>query len=188
MSAVAYEFEEVFNYENVKDKIQLRLYNKDIDHDVKISAKKYGFSDLVLIPYIIYDICDDEKNLRINDYLLYMWNKTVEDIETVGMENCKKETYLLHDVQEIYGKQDGQPPLYAITNKSFCFGAIGAIIMQDKLKEKFKHYTVIPSSVHECLITLAFEDDKIKNIINIINIVNDMLKPEEILGNTAYVF
>ena len=185
-------------FEDIKDKIRARLYNSETNAEVYKSAKEYGFSDLIIVPYIENII--DNGSAKITTDLLKAWNKTAEEIIEIGMENCKNDNYeminisdLLRMMAVIYDYDDeipDVPDLFVLTNKSRMFGSIGAIIMQDMLREKFGTYVVVPSSIHEVLIYRnIIRDNEMSKINDTINQVNNTnVLPEEHLGSKAYIF
>ena len=186
-------------FEDIKDKIRARLYNAKTNAEVYKSAKEYGFSDLIIVPYIENIISNG--SIRITHGLLDTWNKTAEEVIEIGMENCKNDNYEMTNISDLLrmmsvknnydcGDIPDVPDLFVLTSKSGMFGSIGAIIMQDMLKEKFGTYVVVPSSIHEVLIYSTVIGDnemlKMNNIINQVNSTNVL--PEEYLGSKAYIF
>lgn len=185
-------------FEDIKDKIRARLYNAKTNAEVYKSAKEYGFSDLIIVPYIENIISNG--SIRITQGLLHTWNKTAEEVIEIGMENCKNDGYeienisdLLRMISAVRGYEldiPDLPDLFVLTNKNKMFGSIGAIIMKDVLKEKFSTYAVIPSSIHEVLIySTILEDNQMTKMNDLINSVNNTnVSPEDYLGSSAYLF
>ncbi len=181
-------------FENIKDKIRVRLYNKKTNAEVYKSAKEYGFSDLIIVPYIENII--DNGSIKITQGLLNIWNKTAENIFEIGFENCKNDGYEIENISDLLRmmchKEDipDVPDLFVLTNRNKMFGSIGAIIMKDVLKEKFGTYAVIPSSIHEVLIySTMLEDNQMTKMNDLINSVNNTnVLPEDYLGSSAYIF
>ena len=185
-------------FENIKDKIRVRLYNKKTNAEVYKSAKEYGFSDLIIVPYIENIIANG--SIKITQGLLNIWNKTAENIIEIGFENCKNDGYEIENISDVLRmitaaydyKEDipDLPDLFVLTNRNKMFGSIGAIIMKDVLKEKFGTSAVIPSSIHEVLIySTILEDDQMKRMNNLIDSVNNTnVLPEDYLGSSAYIF
>lgn len=89
-------------------------------------------------------------------------------------------------------------PLYVLTNKKACYGAAGAAVRRDLLREACRKHGaascfVIPSSVHEVIVLPCVGDYEDREnylaIADIIREVNANAVPgEERLGDHAYIY
>lgn len=176
---------------NAKQYLGLRLYNADNEYEVSKSASEYGFDDLIIIPVLTGFMSN--ASVKVEKDLIKTWGVTEEEVFAMAKENMNVDDYEIIDMNEML-KMFGVPApednidMYVLSNKDRIFGAIGAIILRDKLKEMFPNgYTIIPSSVHE-VIVIPYTDNKneIEQIINEVNATE--VAPDEVLGSKPYVF
>ena len=176
---------DVCDYEKIKDKIRVQLYNKKTNAEIFKSASEYGFDDLVMIPYIV-GLADDEDNVtkaRINNVLVDIWNVPVEQVFEDGIANTRKDVVC----QPLAGYLFGGP--IVLSNKRKLEGAVSALFHNELLSNVFPDgYIIIPSSVHECL--ACPYDEGLHDVINdmISHVNNDMLADYEVLSDHAYIF
>lgn len=171
-------------FENVKDKIRARLYSNETKAEVFESARKYGFEDLILVPYIENVIKTEEENgsVKINNALLKMWGVDAETVMETAMAN----------VEYVIGKFLGA--MTVVSNDrmgSGAFGASSVIKARRELEEMFPNgYVVIPSSVHEVIVQPYPEtEDDYNYMLDIVREINDtQLAPEERLSYNVYKF
>ena len=171
-------------FENVKDKIRARLYSNETKAEVFESARKYGFEDLILVPYIENVIKTEEENgsVKISNALLKMWGVDAETVMETAMAN----------VEYVIGKFLGT--MIVVSNDrmgSGAFGASSVIKARRELEEMFPNgYVVIPSSVHEVIVQPYPEtEDDYNYMLDIVREINDtQLAPEERLSYNVYKF
>lgn len=167
-------------FENVKDKIRARLYSNETKAEVFESAKKYGFEDLILVPYIENVI--ENGSVKINNGLLKMWGVDAETVMETAMAN----------VEYVIGGFLGA--MTVVSNDrigSGAFGASSVIKARRELEEMFPNgYVVIPSSVHEVIVQPYPETESDYNyMLDIVREINDtQLAPEERLSYNVYKF
>lgn len=85
--------------------------------------------------------------------------------------------------------REAAPPIYVVTNETRTNGAIGIIILAEKLKEMYPNgYYILPSSVHEAIIIDSLLCDDIDMLTEMVQGANgSCLRPEEVLGDKAYM-
>lgn len=196
----------VTNYENVKDKIVLRMYNEKTNTEVFRSAEEYGFSDLILVPYLVIS----EKGgmfAKVGNGLLSMWAKTADEVLDTAMENTMKQKFYCvplskvmasmmqtfsvesEEYEDCFESEYPGAEMFCISNPSKAYGAIGAIIKRDVLEEHFPNgYYILPSSVHEVLLlpkdSCSLGDSELTDMVRAVN-ANEV-RPEEVLSDHAY--
>ena len=194
------------DYENVKDKIVLRLYNGKTNTEVFRSAEEYGFSDLILVPYLVIS----EKGgmfAKVSNGLLSMWDKTADEVLDTAMENTMKQKFYCvplskvmssmmqsfsvesEEYEDCFESEYPGAEMFCIGNPSKVYGAIGAIIKRDVLKEHFPNgYYILPSSVHEVLLlpkdSCSLGDDELTDMVCAVNAKE--VRPEDVLADHAY--
>ena len=174
------------DFAKAKQFLSLRLYNADNKYEVSKSAVEYGFDDLIIIPVLTGFM--PNASVKVGKDLIKHWNVTEEEVFATAKANMNVDDYEITDINEMLKILGAPVPMYVLSNKDRIFGAIGAIILRDKLKKMFPNgYTVIPSSVHEVIVIPNTEnDDEIRKMINEVNATQ--VAPDEVLGNKPYIF
>lgn len=179
------------DFAKAKQYLGLRLYNANNKYEISKSAAEYGFDDLIIIPVLTGFMSN--ASVKVGKSLIKTWGVTEEEVFATAKENMNPDDYEIIDMNEML-KMFGVPALennidmYVLSNKDRIFGAIGAIILRDKLKEMFPDgYIVIPSSVHEVIVIPNIgNDDEIRQLIGEVNATE--VAPDEVLGSKPYVF
>ena len=178
----------VMDFEYIKPMLRARLYNKATSAEVSRSAACYGFDDLIIIPYI--DGIIENGCVKVNNNLLNAWNVSADEVLDIAEENSRQEASIksMFDVMREAGfpvPEDVNGPITLIaTNDRKNYGAYAIIAKLDDLKKRFKNgFTVIPSSVHECIVIDA-DDPSFDNMVQEVNAAEVNL--EEQLSNHAY--
>lgn len=179
------------DFDKAKQFLSLRLYNVDNEYEVSKSASEYGFDDLIIIPVLTGFM--PNASVKVGKDLIKRWGLTEEEVFATAKTNMNVDDYEITDMNEML-KMLGVPApednidMYVLSNKDRIFGAIGAIVLRDKLKEMFPDgYIVIPSSVHEVIILPYVEENgELKKMINEVNATQ--VEADEVLGNKPYIF
>ena len=199
-----FDLDNINDFEKVKPMLRARLYNKATKADVYRKAN--GFDDLIIIPYIELDMNDGVKgSIKVTYLMVNLWGVTKRTVIDTAVKNTKGKL-IIEDVQEMMVQMmveqgmpedmtrmmtgsDDAPAMYVITNRDKMFGAIQAVLGREVLKKKFPNgYTIIPSSVHEVLLIpdTNMDEENLREMIGDVNVQE--VRPEEILGNKAYIF
>jgi len=201
--SVDFDTTTVTDFEKVKSNLRVRLFNNKTNAEVFKSAEEYGFDDLIITPYILVgQFNGNTGTIKIGTAMLDTWGVTADEVIQIGMENSKAEGFEVISMIDMLAKMMGKTPeelvamgmvddgrMYVISNEERMFGAIGAIILADELKERFSSgYIVIPSSIHEVIIIPRETMDR-ETLDNMVNDVNaSEVAPEEVLGSKVYIF
>lgn len=193
----------IINYESIKEKLSLRLYNVKTPAEICQSAEEYGFDDLILVPYVeVGRDKDGMMSVRVTNQLVESWGVTKAKVIDDAFKNTKasgnfKVRSMRDTLVEMMGEEaasmlpeeDDIPQMLTITNSNKMFGALGAIICAKELAERFKNgYFIIPSSIHEC-IAISRNGADAESLASMIKKVNEtQVLPEEVLGWHAYEF
>lgn len=182
------------DYYQIKEKLRLRLYNKQTDAPISRSAEEYGFDDLIIVPYIQIS---DEMSTRVTQGLLDSWGVPDAIVFADAMESTEKSDDIKICTMEelLFGilpdeAFSAMPKQLVVTSRTKLNAAIGVIIKQDELKEKFPNgYYVLPSSVHECIIMPKSDGIDKTALDDMVTAVNKSeVMPDEILSWHAYEF
>lgn len=189
----------ITDYEWVKRNLTLRLYNKSTKADLFRSAKRYGFDDLILVPYISVE----SGSVKVKEEFLAKWGVDKNTVFKDALANLKKDVYEKTMADFLAGKMGmtasemfgpfidaSLTNTLVLSNNDQMFGASAVIAKLPELKKRYEHgFYVIPSSVHEVIIVGKMTDNDESELSNMVGLVNnDCLQPEEILGTKAYAF
>ena len=193
----------LLDYENVKDRLRARLYNKATKADIFRSAEVYGFDDLVIIPYI--EVTDFMKDgwIKVSESLFNHWGVSEKEVIDTAMMNTDEniEIMSMAEIMANMLREQGAPEnlieqmvgstdnaMYVVSNKKRFYGAIGVILKADELRMMFPDgYTVLPSSVHEIIVvpnTLATDPEYLAQMVREVNATE--VDELERLGNKPY--
>ena len=180
----------IYDYAQVIPHLTARLYNKSTSADVFKSADVYGFSDLIIVPYVNIDnLPNGAGGVIVTNELVKTWNVTPDEVIEMAEQNAQA-TAKLQSMSEILA-QFGMPvgdgfPMWVLTNDTKCYGAYAIIAKLDELKAKFKDgFTVLPSSVHEVIIVTE-KDEALSDLVRCVN--GEQVRPDEQLSDHAYIF
>lgn len=191
---------ELTNYEYAKGMLRARLYNKATNADVY--RKSRDFKDLIIVPYIdLGDVNGDggRASTKVTAQLVERWGVTEKEVIDTALKNSKADVKI-QSMETMLAEIMGMPAreeeelginseMIVLTNKDKYYGAIAAITAKAKLKKLFPNgYVILPSSIHE-VIAVPYQAGMENELTEMVNAVNtEEVKPEEVLGNKAYVF
>ena len=194
------------SYEANMDKLSLRLYkagNQNPD-TAFISAAKYGFEDLVIVPTIIVNMgFDGTGSVQLTTKIVDEWGVDINTIISKALENVEKvvtfktmREILIEMVGEegafMFPEGEGGPQQYVVTNASRVNGAAVILTMGEKLHEMFPDgYYVLLSSLHEVLVVPAMHNNinEKASFDAMVKEVNEtQVAPVDVLSDHAYYF
>lgn len=196
-------------YEQVKDKIFVKLINKSKNSELLKRLPHRDFLDLAIIYYGVYDGFNDGVG---------MWNITNEVFENFSVDeevlyekamnnSIKKQPYfiktMLELLEEIMPESEYnefvdedlpgtvKSPLYVMSNENKIYGAITILypgVLND-FYEKHGDFYVLPSSVHEVILVPVSEGIEEIELQRMVREVNQVaLKQEEYLSDSVYIY
>lgn len=192
------------NFESVRDRLYIKLINKEKNEDFLNEAPYEDFLDLAIVAYVrVYDRKIGNGVIMVRNEHLKLWNT---DGKTV-LEAARKNTHdyddfnLRHimDVLTSTGNriidkeaEESDFPMYVATNGKMTNGA-AVMTMKDKLKEFSDviggDFYVIPSSVHELILFAVNDENRTCDIDEMIKEVNSTeLNPDEVLADHVYLY
>lgn len=186
---IPFNTDDISDYDKIKSKIVARLYNRKTKADVFRSAAPYGFEDLIIVPYIQLT---DEASIKITRNLVdNVWKVTDENVLITAMENVDCEIVTMEEMlKDLNGMAfPGEIGMYVITNKSKSFGAVAALVADEKLREIFPEgYIILPSSVHEVIaISKNNSNNPLTQLICEVN-QTEVVAETEVLSDHEYYF
>lgn len=207
---IGYEFLADFN--NVKDKICIRLVNKEMNSEKLKEIPHLDFLDLACEFYVpMFDRSDDKRtlNILIKKEMIDLWNIDINDLFDIAKSNTRKifKYFIIPMGQMIQSITDtdiddiDKSIMEAMQEDNMMFvgannfGINGAtiIMFNDILKdfaEKVREdIYIIPSSIHEVILIPENSGITAKDIKSMINDVNgSCVLPEEVLSNNLYMY
>lgn len=189
--------DKISDFNKIKNKLTLRLYNQKTKADLFVSAEYMGFDDLILIPYIQFS---EEASIKVTKELLTTWHINEGTLFTVATFNLMESSdFEIKSLAQIMAEIQGIPvdmaseletenPMYVVSNKIKSFGAVGILspTIKSKLNVLFPNgYTVLPSSVHE-VIVVEGNDPYYTEMVKQVNATE--VNPDEVLSDNVYYF
>lgn len=188
------------DFEKIKPRLRVRLYNKKVPAEVKRSAAKYGFDDLNIVPYVLVD--EDggtQGTIKILKHHLQSWEVTAKEVIDIGLKNTENEAKIESMLDVLKASMcitEGFPDMnlpdeYVVSTDRNMFGAAGILSKLSYFKEKFPNgFYVLPSSLHEIIVHAATGTaDELESLTRMVQEVNKTtLDPEDILSDKAYAF
>lgn len=189
-------------YDEVRPAVFCKLVNREKNEEALSDIPHADWLDLSIVYYyqIDHSILPDASILIRNEHLAYWgirerrlredaWKNTVGKQEAVF---CSLRSALAEMNVPAEDIAQEESPLYILTNRSKCFGAICICYPKkaDEIAEKVGgSYYIIPSSIHECLILRAEEAYSPSSLNRMVREVNrTQLEPQEILSDHVYYF
>lgn len=183
----------LMDWEYAKTHLRARLYNKATSAEISRSAERYGFEDLIIVPYLeVNDLLKDGA-VRVTAMLVNEWGVSVDEVLDVAEENSQQDTKvqtMAEIMAEMMGLElpepDDAPQMIVVTNNSKVFGSYSIIPLLDYFRAKFPEgFAVLPSSVHEVIVVNCNEDG-LDNMVQEVN--TSEVRAEEQLSDHAYRF
>ncbi len=203
------------DYEKVKSNLSIKLINTELNKELLKDVPHRIFDDLAIVCIVEVKNKDEKAGtVLIHNNHICMWGVHANELIDDALKNATKiaapRINKLSDVVlSLYDhctdeerrsvmKQDmellREEPLnmFILSNSDQTFGA-SVITYPDLLKgigESLKSdFYVLPSSVHEVIILPKFISGTIGNINSMIRSINsEMLNPEDVLSDHAYLF
>lgn len=175
-----------YDFEKVKDKLHIKLINAENNKEYLKDKTFIKILDLAAAFYV--RVSSDE----IGEGNIMILNNHAKMLYEIAKEN---EHATITDMADFMAKYAGgqtdniKGVQYIISNTKRINGAGAFIANIDKLKERFKKFYILPSSIHEvllvpenrCQLSKTDLDDLVRN-------VNITVSPDERLADHAYYF
>ena len=183
-----------FNTDNIFD-------TGNIKKNLFIALQKTTNEDLIKKPFLdleeyLYIVVSENAKIKLKPEHLKAIGLDENELWEIADQNTK-ENAIVNDMATIlaeFGMEMPNTPdtplMIILTNKNRLNGAITMkytdILNEIATKHNLKKMMILPSSIHESIVTPYIEIGDINNIIN--NINNNEVVPEEILSNHYYIY
>lgn len=182
--------EQLPDFENLKIGVKVQALNKPIPEGTAYRE----VLDMALIPVILTEINGGSGLIKVNKYLLGLWEKTLDEV----MDRVDTNYVFRNLNEELKGmipdeliEAMPQNPMNILRNKEKANGA-GLILFENVQKdifEKIGSYYVLPSSIHEVLIIPQNEAPEVSELYQMVKEVNEtQVAPEDRLTDTVYFY
>lgn len=198
---------DIFDFDKIKDRIMPRLINTAWNEDYLEGKPHTDIEDLSVM-YVVR-INEDKTGLAdavISNELLNIWDKTIQDLHDVAMNNIATQKPLFYNLAQFMAflkdnnvgeniddidPDDYDMPFFILTNKQKTKGAIMAAnpAVMDKITGKFGKLYIIPSSTEEVIIVPQTSVDDINYLAKMVKQVNENdVRPEDQLSDHVYEY
>lgn len=199
---------EITNFEAVKDRIVVAIYNTEANAEKLSGIPHKEFKDLSIYYRVDIPLNDKEGmgSMIVNDHILKMWNVSVNELDAIAWSNTKR-MYpsklmsmfeILHELcgGEIDEMQDylAKPTMYVLSNVNKLNGAVyiadsdALAMVADELEDD---YVVLPSSRHEVIIVplSQISDDDYTYLKDMVYEINRKeVDVEDVLSDNIYIY
>ena len=162
------EILEFSDYRKIRDMVYCRMISRDLNAEALQVLCHEEWMDLAITYYCQTFVGEKEGMMvQIEKDHLDMWGITEEELREDAWRNTERDLppvissleLVLNELRGCAGDSgDELAPLYILSNKNRCMGAVG-IAFPGELEEIYRtvgdNYYILPSSIHECLITPA---------------------------------
>lgn len=202
-----FDKDSILTFDGIKDKILPRLVNTASNAEYLTNKPHIDFEDLSIMFVVRVEATSEGiADAPIDNQLMNLWNVDFETIKASAFENITNQQPVFMSIEKALfeGKmnedifdldnidpQDDDFPLYILSNKQKVQGAsiIFNTPLMEKIAEKLGKFLIIPSSIHEVLITPANTGRDTKELSDLVKRINDeVLSPRDRLSDNVYAF
>lgn len=199
-----FELSKYIDWENVMDKIRMRLVNYSLNEKRLQTLPHRRILDLAVLYYVEININGTEKgSILINDYIIGNMGKTEEELFNAAMTYGEEPVFIeMSTLLKMIGDDTGYrqefddgiegEPMYVVSNSQKMYGA-SAMLDKKALKRfaeenKCEKFYILPSSLHEVIIVpaVASEVDCLRSMVREVN--EQCVMREDYLSDSVYVY
>ena len=187
---ISYEYLTDFN--NVKDKLSLKLINREKNKKIMKLCPYKEYLDFILIVNINVNVFNSVGTVKVTNDILKSWNKSFEDIFEIALNSTIP---VIKSMVELFGlsEEDVNDFIYVITNKDSYFGSAAMLFNNNepliKIAEKFNSdLYVFPCSVHEVIVIPAIDNNIDYLYLMVKNINNTVINDKDYLSDNVYKY
>ena len=196
----------LLDFDKAKDHLFIRVSNAEKNEGLIASAPYKKVEDLIITYHVAVESTDHGlASTIINNDLLNHYGVSIEQVHEAAIENTPnllgvKFKPMIEIVAENMGigvddlpvPSPSDPPLYVLSNNYLNFGA-GLIMIpevMDKVAEKLgNNLVILPSSVHEVIVTPVLPDTDISRLDDMVADINsNVVDPKEVLADHIYIY
>ena len=196
-----FDINSILDYESIKENLRAKLINYELNREFLKEVPHRRFLDLAIVVYIALEMEEEiegNATITVKNNLQQTWKVDTEELIDTALENIKGDV-VVADMSEyvdmsLFGDTEKLFDIYVITNRLKLHGAV-AMLQKDRLKQfseelEKETLTILPSSIHECLIINAEDAPKdIDELREMVKEVNEtVVSDQDILSNNVYIY
>ena len=197
----SFDIGKILNYESIKENLRAKLINYELNREFLKEVPHRRFLDLAIVAYIALEMEEEiegNATITVKNNLQQTWKVDTEELIDNALENIKGDI-VVADMSEyvdmsLFGDIENLFDIYVLTNRLKLHGAV-AMLQKDRLKQfseelEKETLTILPSSIHECLIINAENELKnTKELREMVKEVNEtVVSDQDILSNNVYIY
>ena len=197
----SFDISKILDYESIKENLRAKLINYELNRDFLKEIPHRRFLDLAIVAYISLEMEEEiegNATITVKNNLQQTWKVDTEELIDTALENIRGDVVAANMSEyvdmSLFGDTENLFDIYVITNRLKLHGAV-AMLQKDRLKQfseelKKETLTILPSSIHECLIINAEDEDKdtdeLKEMVKEVN--ETVVSDQDILSNNVYIY
>ena len=197
----SFDISKILDYESIKENLREKLINYELNREFLKEVPHRRFLDLTIVAYIALEMEEEiegNATITVKNNLQQTWKVDTEELIDTALENIRGDVVAANMSEyvdmSLFGDTENLFDIYVITNRLKLHGAV-AMLQKDRLKQfseelKKETLTILPSSIHECLIINAEDEDKdtdeLKEMVKEVN--ETVVSDQDILSNNVYIY
>lgn len=197
----SFDISKILDYESIKENLRAKLINYELNRDFLKEVPHRRFLDLAIVAYISLEMEEEiegNATITVKNNLQQNWKIDTEELIDTALENIKEDV-VVADMSEyvdmsLFADTENLFDIYVLTNRLKLHGAV-AMLQKDRLKQfaeeqEKETLTILPSSIHECLIINVEDEPKnAKELREMVKEVNEtVVSDQDILSNNVYIY
>ena len=197
----SFDISKILDYESIKENLRAKLINYELNREFLKEVPHRRFLDLAIVAYISLEMEEEiegNATITVKNNLQQTWKVDTEELIDTALENIKGDVVVANMSEyvdmSLFGNTENLFDIYVLTNRLKLHGAV-AMLQKDRLKQfsdelKKETLTILPSSIHECLIINAEDAPKdIDELREMVKEVNEtVVSDQDILSNNVYIY
>lgn len=197
----SFDISKILDYESIKENLRAKLINYELNREFLKEVPHRRFLDLAIVAYIALEMEEEiegNATITVKNNLQQTWKVDTEELIDTALDNIKEDVVVANMSEyvdmSLFGNTENLFDIYVLTNRLKLHGAV-AMLQKDRLKQfseelKKETLTILPSSIHECLIINAEDEDKdTDELREMVKEVNEtVVSDQDILSNNVYIY
>ena len=197
----SFDISKILDYESIKENLRAKLINYELNREFLKEVPHRRFLDLAIVAYISLEMEEEiegNATITVKNNLQQTWKVDTEELIDTALENIRGDVVAANMSEyvdmSLFGDTENLFDIYVLTNRLKLHGAV-AMLQKDRLKQfseelEKETLTILPSSIHECLIINAEDEDKdtdeLKEMVKEVN--ETVVSDQDILSNNVYIY
>ncbi len=197
----SFDISKILNYESIKENLRAKLINYELNREFLKEVPHRRFLDLAIVAYISLEMEEEiegNATITVKNNLQQTWKVDTEELIDTALENIRGDVVVANMSEyvdiSLFGDTENLFDIYVLTNRLKLHGAV-AMLQKDRLKQfseelEKETLTILPSSIHECLIINVEDEPKnTEELRKMVKEVNEtVVSDQDILSNNVYIY